>query len=85
MIKIGIVGANELSKRHISQLIQIPDFEITHDDLVIFSAHLIPGNEKSIDSIMTQLIRIGAKVVTGKEEMVHVSGHAFQEDQKLCI
>jgi predicted dehydrogenase len=28
MIKIGIVGANELSKRHIAQLIQIPDFEI---------------------------------------------------------
>jgi predicted dehydrogenase len=28
MIKIGIVGANELSKRHIAQLIQIPDFQI---------------------------------------------------------
>lgn len=28
MIKIGIVGANELSKRHISQLTQISDFEI---------------------------------------------------------
>jgi predicted dehydrogenase len=28
MIKIGIIGANELSKRHISQLSSIPDFEI---------------------------------------------------------
>ena len=34
---------------------QVPDFEITSDDLVIFSARLIPGNEKSIDSITTQL------------------------------
>lgn len=64
---------------------QMPDFEITRDDLVIFSARLIPGNEKSIDSLTTQLLRIGAKVITGKEEMVHVSGHAFQDDLKKCI
>lgn len=64
---------------------QIPEFEITSDDLVIFSARMIPGNEKSIDSITTQLARIGAKVVTGKDDVVHVSGHGYQEDQKLCI
>jgi len=64
---------------------QIPEFEITKNDLIIFSARLIPGNEKSIDSITTQLARIGAKVITGKTEMIHVSGHGYQEDLKLCI
>lgn len=29
MIKIGIVGANELSKRHLTQLKEIPEFEVT--------------------------------------------------------
>lgn len=28
MIKIGIIGANELGKRHAAQLLQIPDFEL---------------------------------------------------------
>jgi predicted dehydrogenase len=28
MIKIGIVGANELSKRHISRFTEIPEFEL---------------------------------------------------------
>ena len=28
MIKIGIVGANELSKRHISRFAEIPEFEL---------------------------------------------------------
>jgi len=64
---------------------QISDFQVSKEELVIFSARLIPGNEKSIDSLTTQLTRLGAKIITGKEETVHVSGHAFQEDLKLCI
>jgi predicted dehydrogenase len=28
MIKVGIIGANELGKRHASQFLQIPDFEL---------------------------------------------------------
>lgn len=64
----------------------VTDFKVTHEDTVIFSARIIPGNEKSIESIATQLTRIGCNVVTPKENPhIHVSGHGFQQDLKKCI
>ena len=30
-------------------------------------------------------MKLGAKVVYGKGENIHVSGHGFQEDQKLML
>ena len=32
-----------------------------------------------------KLMMLGAKVVYGKGEGIHVSGHGFQEDQKLML
>ena len=32
-----------------------------------------------------RLMKLGAKVVYGKGENIHVSGHGFQEDQKLML
>jgi ribonuclease J len=60
--------------------------EIQPGDMVIFSARVIPGNEKSIARTINQLCRRGARVIT--EEVlpgVHVSGHPSQEELKLML
>ncbi len=49
-------------------------------DLIIFSSHPIPGNEKAVSKVINELVMKGAKVVI---EDTHVSGHACQEEIKL--
>ncbi len=59
--------------------------EIGPDDLVIISASPIPGNEKTVSKVINELLKRGASVITSKQEEVHVSGHASQEEHKLMI
>lgn len=49
-------------------------------DTVIFSSNPIPGNEKSVNKVINELYRQGAKVIY---QNTHVSGHACQEEIKL--
>lgn len=53
---------------------------IQKGDLVIFSSHPIPGNERSIGKVINELYRLGAEVIF---QDTHVSGHACQEEIKL--
>ena len=57
--------------------------EIKKGDLVIISAHPIPGNEKLISKVINLLFEKGAQVVYNDIADIHVSGHAAQEDLKL--
>lgn len=50
------------------------------DDVVIFSSRVIPGNEKSIALLQKRLKAKGIKIITDKEELVHVSGHYAGHD-----
>lgn len=54
--------------------------QIKPGDLVVFSSHPIPGNEKSVYKIINELEMKGAKVIY---QDTHVSGHACQEELKL--
>jgi len=64
----------------------VSDFRIDEKDTVIFSSRIIPGNERTIESLITQFTRIGCKVITSKEnKSIHVSGHGYQEDLITCI
>ena len=56
--------------------------EIKSGDLIIISAHPIPGNEKPISKVIDFLFEKGAEVVYD-ESYIHVSGHAYQEELKL--
>ena len=58
---------------------------IGRDDLVIISAHPIPGNEKMVSDVIDDLIKIGAEVIYHSIADVHVSGHACKEEQKLML
>jgi ribonuclease J len=59
--------------------------EIGPDDLVIISASPIPGNEKTVSKVINELSKRGATVITSKQEEVHVSGHASQEEHKMML
>ncbi|HIK24763.1 MAG TPA: ribonuclease J [Thermosynechococcus sp. M46_R2017_013] len=54
-------------------------------DTVILSAHPIPGNTIAVVNMIDRLMMQGAKVIYGREQGIHVSGHACQEDQKLML
>ena len=58
---------------------------ITPNDMVIISATPIPGNEKLVSNVINDLMQIGAEVIYSALEKVHVSGHAYQEEQKLIM
>ncbi len=53
-------------------------------DKVVFSARIIPGNERYVHQLMNQLLRKGATLCVNKDNnKVHVSGHGYQDDLKL--
>ena len=57
--------------------------DIVQGDTVIISATPIPGNEKLIAKTIDNLLRLGANVIYGRKEGIHVSGHASREELKL--
>ncbi|MEI8360594.1 MAG: ribonuclease J [bacterium] len=59
--------------------------ELKKGDTVIFSSSVIPGNERSIQTIKDQVIRQGAKLIHYKMMDVHAGGHGKQEDLKLMM
>ena len=59
--------------------------QVSPGDTVIFSARVIPGNEKSIARTINGLYRQGARVITEEMAEVHVSGHASREELKLML
>jgi ribonuclease J len=54
-------------------------------DVVIISAHPIPGNEWSVGRVIDELHRRGAQVVHTGSEAVHVSGHARQGELRTLL
>jgi ribonuclease J len=54
-------------------------------DVVVISAHPIPGNEWSVGRVIDDLHRRGAEVVHSGSEKVHVSGHARQGELRMLM
>ncbi len=54
-------------------------------DTVIISANPIPGNEKLVAKTVDLLFKQGAEVIYERSAMVHVSGHASQEELKIVL
>ena len=55
------------------------------DDVVVFSAREIPGNEKAIGRVMNHIARRDAEVISDADKHVHVSGHGSEEELKLML
>ena len=58
---------------------------VREGDTVVFSANPIPGNTIGVVNTIDRLMMQGAKVVYGKKEGIHVSGHGSREDHKLML
>jgi len=59
--------------------------KIDQEDVVVFSAREIPGNEKAIGRVMNHIARRGAEIVYEGIKHVHVSGHGAEEELKLML
>lgn len=59
--------------------------QIMEGDTVIISATPIPGNEKGVARTIDNLTRLGANVIYGRDQKIHVSGHASQEELKIIL
>lgn len=59
--------------------------KVSEDDLVVISAHPIPGNEVNVGRVIDGLYRTGAEVVHSGLAPVHVSGHASQEELRFFL
>ena len=53
---------------------------VRQDDLFLFSARPIPGNDLAIFGVIDDLFRQGAEVVYGMDSGTHVSGHGYQDE-----
>lgn len=56
---------------------------IEEGDTVVLSARIIPGNERSISRLIGYIYKRGANIIEEKRRLIHVSGHASQEDIKI--
>src|SRR5262245_47976719 len=59
--------------------------QVARGDLVVISARVIPGNERTVGRVINALYRLAAEVLYEDNAFVHVSGHASQEDLKLML
>ncbi len=61
------------------------EVRIARGDTVVISATPIPGNETVVSRTIDNLCRQGARVLHDKVAMVHVHGHASQEELKMML
>ncbi|MEK0081650.1 ribonuclease J [Benzoatithermus flavus] len=59
---------------------QHPRVRLEPGDAVIFSAKIIPGNERTLYNLHNQLVRSGIEVITEVDHFVHVSGHPCRDE-----
>ena len=58
---------------------------LERDDVVVFSARAIPGNQRAIGRVMNHIAHRGAEVIDEGRTPVHVSGHGSVEELKLML
>src|SRR6266481_4400612 len=56
---------------------------VEEGDTVVLSARIIPGNERVISRMIGFIYKRGANIIEEKRRLVHVSGHASQEDIRI--
>lgn len=61
------------------------EVQLKKTDTVVISANAIPGNENAMAEMVSNLTKLGVKVVFNQTLDIHASGHAQQEELKLMI
>lgn len=60
-----------------------PFIKIDSSDIIAFSSSPIPGNERSLYTVIDSIYRKGARVITKVDLDIHASGHAYQGDLQM--
>ena len=58
---------------------------LKHGDNILMSATTIPGNEKTVQAMMNNLVVRGVNIITNDEMDIHASGHGGMEDHKMIL
>ena len=53
---------------------------LQEDDLVLYSAKMIPGNEKRVMRMMNAIAERGPEIAMRREDGLHSSGHAYRDE-----
>jgi ribonuclease J len=61
------------------------DARVTPGDLVVLSARIIPGHERTVTRVVNRLLRRGAEVLWEEVAFVHVSGHASRDELRMML
>ncbi|KAL3571244.1 hypothetical protein D5086_028493 [Populus alba] len=52
--------------------------KLNKEDVILYSAKVIPGNESRVMKMMNRISEIGSTIVIGKNELLHTSGHGYR-------
>jgi len=80
-----VTGSQGESRAALSQLASqsYKGLSIGEGDTVMLSARIIPGNERAISRLIGEIYKRGAAIIDEKRRLIHVSGHASQEDIRI--
>ena len=80
-----VTGSQGESRAALSQLATqvYKGLTIKEGDTVVLSARIIPGNERAISRLIGEIYKRGAAIIDEKRRLIHVSGHASQEDIRI--
>ncbi|KAL4362405.1 hypothetical protein GQ457_04G015190 [Hibiscus cannabinus] len=53
-------------------------FKLNKEDVILYSAKVIPGNESRVMKMLNRISEIGSTIVMGKNEGLHTSGHGYR-------
>ncbi|PWZ15541.1 Ribonuclease J [Zea mays] len=54
--------------------------KLSKEDVLLYSAKVIPGNETRVMKMMNRLTDLGPKIIMGKDSGLHTSRHAYREE-----
>ncbi|KAJ4961710.1 hypothetical protein NE237_021620 [Protea cynaroides] len=54
--------------------------KLKKDDVILYSAKVIPGNENRVMDMMNRIAEIGSTIVMGKNKNLHTSGHGYRDE-----
>jgi len=80
-----VTGSQGEPRAALSQMTQnsYKGLTIEEGDTVVFSARIIPGNEHTISNLTGEIYKRGGQIIDEQRRLVHVSGHASQEDIRI--
>lgn len=84
VICTGAQGEGNASLMRIAQK-EHHHISLSDDDIVVFSSSIVPGNERTVQSLKDLLFRQGAKVIDYQMMDIHAGGHAKSEDLKMTV